>query len=340
MAIKVAIVGVGPRGNDWIKEVRSSKAFELSAVVDVDQAVLARTAETYQLARTSCYDNLEEALIANKDCQAVVVTTPATQHFNDCRTALTHSKAVLVEKPFTTSLAEAVELVSLAEKKGLPLIVAQNYRYLRVNRAVRELIQNGKLGRIGMVVAQYYRGDHHMSPALKGATQSVLWGIGVHHFDAMRYLLDSEVTNVMCDDFTQRWTNLPKGASLRAMLSFENGVEALYTATYESTGHDFFERGQEFYSRFVGELATLHVFQRWLVFYEKGKLPRVIRRGKRATTEEQILLTQFERAITLGEQPGTTGKDNLQTMAVIEACLRSSADKKWINPQELLNELP
>jgi len=339
MAIKVAIVGLGPRGNDWIREVRSSKSFEVGVLVDVDQTVLSRTAETYQIPKTSCYDNLEEALLGNQDCQAVIVTTPATQHFNDCRTALSHSKAVFVEKPFTTSLPEASELVSVAEEKGIPLMVAQNYRYLRVNRTVRQLIQEGKLGRIGMVVAQYYRGAHHMSPALKEATQSVLWGIGVHHLDTMRYVLDSEVTNVMFDDFTQHWTNLPKGASLRAMLSFDNGVEALYTATYESTGHDFFERGQEFYSRFVGELGTLHVFQRWLLFCEKGKLPRVIRRGKRATTEEQILLSQFERAITLGEQPGTAGRDNLQTMAVIEACLRSLAGKKWINPQELLDEL-
>ncbi len=339
MAIKVAIVGLGPRGNKWISEVRSSKAFEVGAVVDIDQTVLARTADTHQIARASCYDNLEKALTSNQDCQAVLVTTPATEHFNDCRTALSHSKAVFVEKPFTIRLAEANEIVSLAEKKGIPLMVAQNFRYLRVNRAVRQVIGEGKLGRIGMVVAQYYHGTHHMAPALREATHNVLWGVGVHHLDAMRYVLDSEVTSVMFDDYTQPWTNLPRGASLRAMLSFENGVEALYTATYESSGHDFFERGQEFYSRFVGELGTLHVFQRWLLFCEKGKLPRWIRRGKRATTEEQVLLSQFERAITLGEQPGTTGRDNLQTMAVLEACLRSSADKKWISPQELLHEL-
>ena len=340
MAIKVAIVGLGPRGHDWIKEVRSTKGFELGVVVDVNETVLARTSETYKIAKASCYDNLEEALLRNQDCAAVLVTTPATQHFNDCRTALSHSKAVFVEKPFTTSLAEANELVSVADKKGIPLMVAQNFRYLRVNRAVRQVVEEGKLGRIGMVVAQYYRGAHHMSPALKEATQNVLWGVGVHHLDAMRYVLESEVNNVMFDDFTQQWTNLPKGASLRAMLSFENGVQALYTATYESVGHDFFERGQEFYARYMGELATLHVFQRWLLFCQKGKLPRVIRRGKRITTEEQVLLSQFERAITLGEQTGTTGRDNLQTMAVLEACLRSLADKKWINPQELLHELP
>jgi predicted dehydrogenase len=163
--------------------------------------------------------------------------------------------------------------------------------------------------------------------------------MAVHHLDLMRYVLASEVNNVLSNDFTLPWTTLPKGASIRTMLSFENGAQALYTATYESSGHEFFERGQEFYGRFVGELATLHVFQRWLLLCEKGKLPRLIRRGPRKETEERILLDQFARAILGNEKADVTGRDNLQTMAIVEACLRSENDKRWINPQELLNEL-
>jgi predicted dehydrogenase len=338
MAIKVAITGLGTRGHDWIKEVNASRGFELCAYVDIDERVVAKTAKTYQIPETRCYNNLEKALIENDNCQAVIVVTPADQHYKDCQTALSRGKAVLVEKPFTTSLAEARQLVLLAEAKGVPLIVAQNYRYLRSYRAVRRLIREGRLGRIGMVICQYYRGPHKMSLAHARARQSILWGIGVHHLDALRYVLETEVNNVISDDFTLEWTSLPKGASMRAMLSFETGARAFYTATYESSGHEFFERGQEFYARFVGELGTLHVFQRWLLLCEKGKLPRLLRRGARKISEEQILLNQLERAMLVGETPESTGRDNLQTMAVIEACLRSSAEKKWTNPQELLNE--
>ena len=126
---------------------------------------------------------------------------------------------------------------------------------------------------------------------------------------------------------------------MRNMLSFENGIRGSYVATYESRGHEFFERGQEFYLRFVGELATLHVFQRWLLLCEKEKLPRLLKRGARRVTEEQILLGQLERAIMLNETPDSSGRDNLQTMAIMEACLRSSENKNWVNPQELLDEL-
>ena len=338
MAIKVAITGVGPRGRQWIKELQSSQAFELVACVDIDETALAATAKSHSISPSICYSNLEEALEEGAECQAVLVVTPAEQHFEDCQTALSRGKAVLVEKPFTTSLAKADALVRLADSKGIPLLVAQNYRYLRAYRTVRKLISDGRLGQIGIVECQYYRVPHEMSAAQRQATQSVLWGMAVHHLDAMRYVLGTEVNNVLSDDFTLSWSSLPKGASMRTMLSFDNGAQGLYTATYESSGHEFFESGQEFYGRFIGELATLHVFQRWLLLCERGKLPRIIRRGQRKETEEQIILDQFQGAIIGNGKPDITGRDNLQTIAIVEACLRSANEKKWVNPQELLNE--
>jgi len=338
MAIKIAITGAGPRGRDWIKEVKAASDFEIVACIDVNPMVLEATAEQFRLPQERCFDDLAEA-ISRIECDAVIVVTPADQHFRDCYTALSLDKAVLVEKPFTTTLRSAHQLVSLAEAKQLPLLVAQNYRYLRSYRTVRQLLKDERLGRVGMVICQYYRIPHEMSLAQRTTSQSVLWGIGVHHLDALRYVLDDVVTNVMSDDFTLPWTNLPKGASIRTMLSFANGTQCFYTATYESRGHEYFENGQEFYARFVGELATLHVFQRWLILCENGRLPRLIRRGPRKITEERTLLNQLKQAIRLNEEPETTGRDNLQTMALMEACLISSTKQTWTNPQELLDEL-
>lgn len=118
----------------------------------------------------------------------------------------------------------------------------------------------------------------------------------------------------------------------------DDEARVFYSATYESSGHEFFERGQEFYTRFVGERATLHVFQRWLLLCERNKLPRLLRRGARAVTEEQVLLGQFERVLLANEEPDSSGRDNLQTMAIVEACVRSTNEQRWINPQELLHD--
>jgi predicted dehydrogenase len=337
MAIRIVVVGTGERGQDWLREVRTDSGFELTACVDIDQATLQQASQKLAIPSSQCFTELSEALDQNS-CDAVIVATSADSHVESCELALERGLAVMVEKPFTLRLSEAVKLVSLAEEKGVPLIVAQNYRYMRSFRTARRLIDAGALGPVGIVVCQYYRVPHEMSPSLASLTNSALWGAGIHHLDALRHILQRRVTGVMADSFTVPWGRLPKGASMQMMLSFEDETRLLYSVTYESSGHEFFERGQEFYIRFVGERATLHVFQRWLLLCETGRLPRPIRRGARKVTEERILLKQLERALVAGEEPDSSGRDNLQTMAVVEACLQSAAERAWVNPQELLDE--
>jgi predicted dehydrogenase len=338
MAIRVTVAGVGARGQDWIREVRAAApAFELVACVDVDRDALQRAAAQFGISSKQCFADVAEALDAAKS-DALIVATPADCHATACEAALNRRIAVLVEKPFTLRLNEAVRLVTLAEANDTPLLVAQNYRYLRSFRTVKRLIDEGALGRIGMVVCHYYRPFHSISDWLARLPNSVLWGMSVHHLDVLRYVLGSEVTSVHADAFTQPWGQLPRGASLQLLLSFANDTRVSYSATYESTGHTLFEGGQEFYARFVGERGTLHVFQRWLIFWENGKLPRVVRRGPRKQTEERLLLDQLARTLLHGEKPGVSGRDNLQTVAILEACVRSADEVRTINPQELFDE--
>jgi predicted dehydrogenase len=338
MALRVIVAGVGIRGRDWVRELKAAPAFDLAACVDPDEDALRQTSTMHALSPAQCFPRLEDALAA-VPADAVIVATSADCHTEACETALTNGRAVLVEKPFTTNLDDAVRLVHLAEEKARPLLVAQNYRYMRAFRTARRLIQDGALGRVGLVTLQYYCVPHEMVASLARLPHSVLWGMGVHHLDALRYVLNQKVTGVSADSFTLPWGESPEGASMRVMLSMEEGTRAFYSATYESSGHEFFERGQEFYARFTGERATLHVFHRWLVLCERNRWPRFIRRGRREMSEEQVLLGQLESALhdSACEQEAS-GRDNLQTMAVVEAFIRAATEGRWINPQELLDE--
>jgi len=337
VAIEIAIAGLGARGREWAREVRNAPAFKLVAAVEIDQDVLEAVSLELAIPHEQRFIDLETA-IAKTRCQAVIVATPADDHVAPVDIALRHQLGVMVEKPFTMRLNQAVRLVILAEEKNRPLLVAQNYRYLRSFRTARRLIAEGALGTIHMVNCQYYRPAHEMAPWLARLQQSVLWGMGVHHLDALRHVLGKEVTGLTAESFTRLGGNLPPGASLQAMMTFEDEIRVLYTASYESSGHEYFEKGQEFYARFVGDRGTLHVFQRWLIMCEAGKLPRIVRRGRREMSEEQILLRQFERALLHDEPSEVSGRDNLKTMAVLEACMRSADTRTWINPQELLSE--
>jgi predicted dehydrogenase len=336
MAIRIVVAGLGGRGQDWVREVRASAGFELAGCVEVEPAVLQGSAAKLNIPSDLCFANLDQAL-NQVACDAVIVATSVGQHVAACEEALSRRLALLVEKPFTQDLREAATLVSTAEGTGTPLLVAQNYRYMRSFRTAHRLVREGRLGKVGMVVMQYYRVPHEMAASLAKLPNSVLWGASVHHLDAIRFVLGQEASSVAADMFTSPWNSLPPGASLHALLTMDDGARVSYTATYESSGHEFFERGQEFYARFVGERATLHVFQRWLFLCEKGKLPRPVRRGARTTTEEQNLLGQLERAILRGEAAEVSGRDNLRTVALLEACVRSAAEKRSIDPRELLN---
>lgn len=337
MALKVVVAGLGARGRDWVREVKAAPAYELVGCSDIDPNVLQDAGAALNIPAQSLFLDLREA-IEQTNCAAVIVATPADRHTEACSAALSRRVAVLVEKPFAINLKDAATLVSLAERQNVPILVAQNFRYMRAFRTVKRLISDGALGRIGIVTCQYYAPPHEMAASLAELQNSVLWGMSVHHLDALRFVLGKEVNGVAAESFTLPWGKLPPGASLQVLLSFADETRATYTATYESSGHQFFERGQEFYARFVGERATLHVFQRWLILCENGKLPRLVRRGARKMTEERIILDQFERALVTGVEPDSSGRDNLQTMAVLEACLRSASERRWINPQELLND--
>lgn len=337
MAIRIVVVGMGARGQDWLREIQKASGYMPVACVDIDPAALREVCSKGVVTSRQCFTELAEALDQN-ECDAVLVATSPGSHVAPCELALARGLAVMVEKPFTLCLREAVELVDSAEQKGAPLIVTQNYRYMRSFRTARRLISDGALGPVGMVVCQYYRVPHALSGSLAQLTNSVLWGAGIHHLDALSYTLNKRFTGVLAESFTMPYGDLPRGSSMQMLLSLENETRAVYSSTYESSGHEFFERGQEFYIRFVGERATLHVFQRWLILCESRKLPRLVRRGPRTVTEEQILLDQLERALVAGEEPDSSGRDNLQTIAVVEACVRSASERRWINPQELLDE--
>ena len=337
MALRVVVAGAGPRGQDWVREVRSAEGFELAACVDSDENVLRQAATKLNIPAAQCFTQLDETLDAVA-CDAVIIATSAESHAQACEMTLSRGLAVLVEKPFTLQLNEAVRIVRMAEQKNAPVVIAQNYRYMRSYRTVRRLVKGGALGEIRLINCSYFRIPHEMAASLARLTHSVLWGVGIHHLDAMRYVLDERVVGVLNESFTLGNGELPQGASMQTLLEFAGGARALYSATYESSGHEFFERGQEFYARITGTRATLHVNQRWLFLCPQGRLPRPVRRGARKVTEERVLLRQLERALLDGAEPESSGLDNLQTMAIVEACVRSARERRWINPQELLDE--
>jgi hypothetical protein len=118
MAIRVVVVGLGARGQDWLREIQTNPAYELAACVDIDPAALKQACGKPSISSRQCFTELGEPLDLNR-CDAVIVATFAASHVEPCETALNRGLAVMVEKPFTLCLREAVKLASLAEANGM-----------------------------------------------------------------------------------------------------------------------------------------------------------------------------------------------------------------------------
>lgn len=332
MAIRLIVAGAGSRGREWIHELGSDPRYRLAGVADPDPAALG-AAVAAGVPRELCFTSFDE-LVSRSDADAALVATPPDAHVTPSRIALEAGLSVLVEKPFATRLDDAAALVDLAERKQRPLLVAQNYRHMRAWRAARDVVASGRLGKVGFVAAHYYRVPHAIVPSLAALEHRVLWGAAVHHLDALRRVVGPRVAAVSADSFTL--SAPPRGGSLQILLEFEGGARMSYSATYESTGHEYFERGQEFYVRLTGDRATLHMIHRWLFLCERGRLPRWVGRGSRSESEERVILSAFANAIAGGDDGDAGGRENLETMALLEACVLSSGERRWIDPRELL----
>ncbi|MCL2594851.1 MAG: Gfo/Idh/MocA family oxidoreductase [Promicromonosporaceae bacterium] len=96
-----------------------------------------------------------EALVADPNVQAVYVATPHSHHYEHAKLALAAGKHVLIEKSFTTSAAQAQELVDLAAARGLALMEAMWTRFLPRTDTVRQLLENGALGELDTLIADH-----------------------------------------------------------------------------------------------------------------------------------------------------------------------------------------
>lgn len=117
-----------------------------------------------------------QEMLQNADIDVVVVNTPVQTHFEYSKMALEAGKNVIVEKPFTVNIAEAEELVKLAESKNLFLSVYQNRRFDRDYLQVQKVISEGKLGNIKEVEIRFDRfrtepsaKEHKENPELSGS---------------------------------------------------------------------------------------------------------------------------------------------------------------------------
>ena len=338
MTLRVGVVGIGRRGQEWVRVVRGTSGFDLAACVDLDEAALRHAGNGLGVPADRCHQHLEAALDAARP-DALIVATPLDRHVDPCRTALGRGLAVLVEKPFATSLREARQLQALAEQRRVPLLVVQNYRYTRMPRAVRRLVAEGVLGRVGMVTCESYKGRDPVSASVRAHRNGLIWETAVHHLDALRYVLGQEAVRVMAHSFSVPWSPEQSGRLAPGPPRLRRRQPGLVLRQLLHGGQRALRARKSFLpANASASTAPCPCGSAGRFLCLRGRAPRLVRRGRREVSEEVTLLRQLERALRSGEEPECNGRDNLRTVAVLEACARSAAEGRWVDPRELLRE--
>lgn len=161
--------------------IQNHPGFELAAIVERN-----RDESRRRYPKSKLYRSFEE-MLSDDSLQLIIVNTPSHTHYEYTKAALQAGKDVIVEKPFTVHLHEAVELEQLASSSGRSLFVYQNRRYDGDFRAIREVLQSGKLGDIVEAEFRYdryrtaYSGKPHKEGDLPGA--GIAHDLGAHLVD-------------------------------------------------------------------------------------------------------------------------------------------------------------
>ena len=177
--IKVGVVGCGYWGPNLIRNFAENEKAEVRWICDLDAKRVAAMKRRYPAAQaTADY----ESLIADQALDAVAIATPVGTHFSFAKAALEAGKNVLLEKPLTASVAEAEQLIALAERNGLTLMVDHTFVYTGAVRKIKEMVEGGELGEL------LYFDATRVNLGLFQDDINVVWDLAPHDLSIMDFV--------------------------------------------------------------------------------------------------------------------------------------------------------
>src|ERR1700727_1891984 len=178
--VRIGVIGYGYWGPNIVRNFHGQDRSRVVAVCDKSSKSLDRVRSSFPEMRTTndCKD-----LLTSPDIDAIAVVTPVWTHFELAKTALENGKHVFVEKLFPCTTAQAEELIELADRKNLKIMVDHTFLFTGAVRRMKELIDNGTLGEL------YYYDSMRVNLGLFQHDVNVLWDLAPHDLSIMDYLI-------------------------------------------------------------------------------------------------------------------------------------------------------
>lgn len=328
--------GVAGPGGIAARFAEGMRLVDDGAIVAVASRSIAR-ADAYgdKFGVATRYGSYED-LAADPDVDVVYVATPHSRHEHDTLMFVEAGKHVLCEKPFAPTIEDAVRVVDAAEQRGLTLMVSQNYRFFPATRKAAELVQTKALGPSGPVAIDFRR---YANTAAVGTNKHyllhhpLLFDMSIHHFDLMRMILGQEPVEIYCKVTDPAWSRFNEEASVAATITFDSGATVSYRGSWVSTGPQTPWAGEWRIDCEDGQIAFASrngqgLSGDWVTTQEIGGEATSVKLPKLPYTGRAGALATFAAAVATGQEPESSGRANLGSLALMFAAARSASSGK------------
>jgi predicted dehydrogenase len=178
--IRIGVIGYGYWGPNIVRNFQGMQDCQVTTICDLDPSALERARRAYGSLQ---FTNNPLQLVESAGIDAVAVITPVWTHFELAKKALENGKHLFIEKPFTSTSAQAEELIELAEKKHLKIMVDHTFLFTGAVRKIRQLVDEDVLGRL------YYYDSTRVNLGLFQHDINVTWDLAPHDLSIMDFLI-------------------------------------------------------------------------------------------------------------------------------------------------------
>jgi UDP-N-acetyl-2-amino-2-deoxyglucuronate dehydrogenase len=334
--IRVGIVGAGFMGRTNAETAsRYLQNAELVAVAGGTRAPA--LAAEYQV---RCEPSVESLLKAG-DIDAVLISTPHSEHCSQAVMAASNGKHVLLDKPMAASVEECDRILEAAQKAGVILMMMHAQRFRICNQEARQLICEDAIGKVGMIEELILAsGGLQSLPPWQSQPKNVgtFLGHAVHNIDRIRWFTGSEIVSVAAQ--VQHDSRSGNEVSTMAVFGLNSGCMATLWESWDIPAPGFPQTASS--ARIVGEKGILELDAygqlrlgrdgTWTVVAEQtpidwrgeGMLSPVRMKAYQAQHQE------FIDSVLEDRQPSVNGEDGRATVAVAEAVYQSARESKTI----------
>lgn len=339
--MKGALVGCGFFAQNQLHAWSQIAGGDIVALCDQDAARLAATAERFAIART--YRDAG-AMLKAEQLDFVDIATTVSSHRPLVEMAAAAGLHVICQKPFAATMADARAMVEAAETARRVLMVHENFRWQSAVRRAIEAVRQGAIGAPFFGRISFRSGYDVFSgqPYLAEGERFIIEDLGIHILDIARAFF-GDVERLSAT--TRRVNPKIRGEDVATMLlQHSQGTTSVVDCSYAT------RREPETFPQTLVEIDGTEGTLRLDAGY---RLTVQARGGETASDVEPPLLSWAEKpwhniqesvkiiqkhfvdCIAAGQEPETSGRDNLKTLALVEAAYRSAATGQTVRPADL-----